>query len=217
MAPRELVRLVPWAAIHPGERDAQRIVVAFFERYRHAVTRILSHKFGSLADVAVVHTAVHDAFLRFFEPRGGFDPGRTSSDEECDANVIRYLVRGAGWKLTDRHRALAADPVELVDPVGLAHHSGEAATDELSPARATRRRAIADWVSSLPSRESDILRAYYLDDHPSRKGDRLPPPVVQALSRKYGIGAPALRQIKAKLRRDLTAYLETHVHAAQES
>lgn len=217
----EHLRRVSHAASNPAGRDSARLVALFFERYRHAVTGIVVRKLGSLATQDTVHSAVNDAFLLFLkrcaDPRQRFEAERTDSDEECDRNVIAYLVRCAGWKSADVVRRERVRREESADPAVLEKRAGVLPPEETSAPRSREHVLVAQWIETLPAREEDILRAYYLDHHPDQKAERLPPAVVQALIARYGIGAPALRQIKAKLRRDLRAYLDTHLHASEES
>jgi hypothetical protein len=219
----ELLGHVPWATAHPGDPVALRFAAAFFERYRHPVTRRIAVQFGFRVDPVTVHSAVHDAFLRFFRLDGApargipFDVARARTNEECDAMVIAYLLRGAGWRTLDAQRLASARQESAVDPSVLDDRS---ASDEPTVESATAlrlRSLVADWIATLSPRDEDVLRAYFLDDHAGQKGDRLPPAVVKALTAKYRIGAPALRQIKARLKRELHAYLTTHRHATPES
>jgi len=222
----ELLGHVPWATAHPGDPIALRFAAAFFERYRHPVTRMIAVQFGFHVDPATVHSAVHDAFLRFFRLDGAplararakpFDIARVRTNEECDALVIAYLLRGAGWRTQDAQRRESIRRESAVDPIAL---DLQPAARESTPANASAQRllsSVADWIATLSPRDEDVLRAYFIDDHAGQKGDRLPPPVVNALATKYRIGASALRQIKARLKRELRTYLEIHGHASSPS
>lgn len=118
----ELLGHVPWATAHPGDPVALRFAAAFFERYRHPVTRMIAVQFGFRVDLATVHSAVHDAFLRFFRLDGAparpipFDVARARTNKECDALVIAYLLRGAGWRTLDAQRLASARQESAVDP-----------------------------------------------------------------------------------------------------
>jgi len=222
----ELLGHVPWATAHPGDPVALRFAAAFFERYRHPVTRMIAVQFGFRVDPATVHSAVHDAFLRFFRLDGApargiraipFDVTRASTNEECDALTIAYLLRGAGWRTLDAQRLATARQESTVDPSVLDRRS---APEESMVENATAlrlRSLVADWIATLSPRDEDVLRAYFLDDHAGQKGDRLPPAVVKVLTTKYQIGASALRQVKARLKRELRAYLENRGYASLQS
>lgn len=219
----ELLGHVPWATAHPGDPIALRFAAAFFERYRHPVTRMIAVQFGFRVDPVTVHSAVHDAFLRFFRLDGApargipFDVTQARTSEECDALVIAYLLRGAGWRTLDAQRLASARQESAVDPSVL---DDRPATEEQTVESASTlrlRSLVADWIATLSPRDEDVLRAYFIDGHAGQKGDRLPPPVVNALATKYRIGASALRQIKARLKRELRAHLEIHGHASSQS
>jgi DNA-directed RNA polymerase sigma subunit (sigma70/sigma32) len=72
--------------------------------------------------------------------------------------------------------------------------------------------AVEAWMENLTELERDIIRAYFLDDYPGQKSDRLPDGVALLLAKKYNTTTSNLRHIKSKLetnfRENFRKYIE---------
>lgn len=194
---RALVAAVKAAAANPEDPFSDKVLAAFYNRYGPSLMRLLARRLR-LLDSATVQDVVHDSFLAFWANCQSFDPARTATDAECDANILAYLARRAQWKAASLPATLPTEPVD-----GFDLPSRDVAFTP--PSRHSER--VAAWLETLFPREDDILRAYFLDDHPGRRGDRLPDDVVHRLCARYSFTPSALRHAKRRLLQSLRDFL----------
>lgn len=197
---RALVAAVKVATANPNDASSDEVLTAFYQRYGPSLLRMLARRLR-LLDSASVQDMVHDSFLAFWANCASFDPSRTATDEECDANVLAYLARRAQWKASSLPTCMPTEPLEEVDLP--ARESPSAPTSAHS-------ERVSAWLETLSPREDDILRAYFFDDHPGRRGVRLPDDVVRRLCTRYSFTPSALRHAKGKLLRSLRDFLSGH-------
>ncbi len=211
LSARELVKLVQRADENPQAPETQLVLTAFYHRYGPYLVTVVAHKLGPLDDRSGLQEVVHDVFLEFFQKSRRFDLNLTPDDASCDRNLRGYLARLANWKASDARafqQSLGAHAVEAHILDGHMNRPLQAgAPDSMrteAPAMgADKIHRVAEWIGSLSDMEADVLRTYFLDDHPGQKSDRLPEGIAEQLAAKYDVTTSNIRHIKMKLLRQL--------------
>lgn len=193
MSARELVRRVQQAMSRSDYPGRQQVFRTFVIRLRPFVLSVLARLPALRASGVELEDAAQMVFVDFFRHCLSFDPDRAPSDFECEVNLRTFLAQRARWVASACWRNRSRVPSEPMESDDIAATEAQ----EESVNRAALQ--LGQWLDSLPAREQDIFRAYFLDDHPGRKGDRLPASVVSALCRTYKVTPSNLRHIKLKL------------------
>jgi len=208
---RELVRLIQSASSQRTEAVTQDIFTALYYRYYGYLFTVVSNSLGFIHDRDGIREIVDDAFAGFFRASPKFNLALAPDDAGCDQLVRSYLGKLAKWKASDARSFQKSFGADVLEIKVLEEHMNQGAQSGVSPwaddaeekPADPRAERVSNWLSSLREVQRDVLRTYFLDDHPGRKSGKLPGGVAQSLAEKHNTTTSNIRHIKLKLQEQM--------------
>lgn len=197
----DLVRHVHQASADLDAPSAQIVFTAFYHRYFRYLMTVVGNSLQLVRDPSAIQEIVDDALAAFFRTSAKFDLSHARDPAGCDLLVRTYLGRLAKWKANHARSFQNSFSASVPDIAAIEAHlqanTNEGQGESSPPASSVEQVTL--WLASLPERDCDVIRTYFLDDHPGQKSGRLPDGVATDLAERHGTTPENIRQIKRRL------------------